>query len=665
MAAPKTSLNPKARPRTKTEEKTLRGRPVWIDHTGEVTGEKGSKYSEVTTTIPWGTEWITAPSIDENGKRLSDDEVKQRLLRTRGKDFITGEELPTFSNPEKASEYAQWRSDTMFDQEAIEQGFPEEFPMGPEPKRKDFIDRSIDKGKDFLEYLTTPSKHGVFNKGGAVMNEQMEMAFMQQGGLKDDGMKRDPVSGNEVPNGSMAKEVRDDIPAQLSEGEYVVPADVVRYLGVKHFEDLRNKAKSGLQNMEANGRIGGEPVPVGGPQMADGGDLSPDEMNEIKMLMDQGGMVAGAAEGADFGQKFMTQPSVYGGGFSWEDTPGGTPSGVSIADPELPTETPESCELRGMVYNPETKMCEVPIETPPVGVSGGDGSSISDDEGEDSTTWMDSYDYTNFNNLAQQTSAALDGPTTMLGSAAEMIFGGGVLGKFAKASNAAQVAANIAVLKAQADTDPSLKGTVAELTTKFNNYVSSNNLGGLKNFITGKNLAKQINKTQVDVGLFEESTDVFGNKIFEDRDEFNKQLQDNAPAGMVYTPDQGAYIRPEGVSAAPDTSPRPEGGFAAAKAAATPVSKPATKKVPTSTVSPRPSYANPSQDPYRENRDSGPSGAEIAAARAQTPTAKASTGTKTTEEARAATASAVQKYGKATGGRATGGLVSRPKKKKK
>ena len=75
--------------------------------------------------------------------------------------------------------------------------------MGPEPKRKDLIDRSIDKGKDFLEYLTTPSKHGVFNKGGAVMNEQMEMAFMQQGGLKDDGMKRDPVSGNEVPNGSM------------------------------------------------------------------------------------------------------------------------------------------------------------------------------------------------------------------------------------------------------------------------------------------------------------------------------------------------------------------------------------------------------------------------------------------------------------------------------
>ena len=70
----------------------------------------------------------------------------------------------------------------------------------------------------------------------------------------------DPVSGNEVPLGSMPEEVRDDIPAQLSEGEYVVPADVVRFFGVKFFEDLRTQAKQGFQQMEANGRIGGEPV---------------------------------------------------------------------------------------------------------------------------------------------------------------------------------------------------------------------------------------------------------------------------------------------------------------------------------------------------------------------------------------------------------------------
>jgi len=88
----------------------------------------------------------------------------------------------------------------------------------------------------------------------------MEMAFMQQGGIKDDGMNKDPVSGNPIPPGSMASEVRDDIPAMLSEGEYVVPADVLRFYGVNFFENLRGQAKSGLQSMESNGRIGGEPL---------------------------------------------------------------------------------------------------------------------------------------------------------------------------------------------------------------------------------------------------------------------------------------------------------------------------------------------------------------------------------------------------------------------
>ena len=107
---------------------------------------------------------------------------------------------------------------------------------------------------------TKDGKLRMFSEGGTAMNEQMEMAFMQEGGIKDDGMTKDPVSGNPIPPGSMANEVRDDIPAMLSEGEYVVPADVLRFYGVNFFEGLRNKAKTGLQNMEKNGRIGGEPL---------------------------------------------------------------------------------------------------------------------------------------------------------------------------------------------------------------------------------------------------------------------------------------------------------------------------------------------------------------------------------------------------------------------
>lgn len=82
--------------------------------------------------------------------------------------------------------------------------------------------------------------------------------LMAEGGLKTDGATTDPVSGNDVPTGSNAEEVRDDIPAQLSDGEYVIPADVVKFFGVQFFEKLRAKAKAGLAEMDADGRIGGE-----------------------------------------------------------------------------------------------------------------------------------------------------------------------------------------------------------------------------------------------------------------------------------------------------------------------------------------------------------------------------------------------------------------------
>jgi len=149
-----------------------------------------------------------------------------------------------------------------------------------------FLEKNNPTYDEFVKHFTAKR----LNKGGAMMEEQMQMAFMDEGGLKDDGMEKDPVSGNEVPSGSMAKEVRDDIPAQLSEGEYVVPADVVRYYGVKFFEDLRERAKMGLQDMEMNGRIGGEPVPAGGP--VNNEELSPEEMQAIQEMM---GMAQGGA----------------------------------------------------------------------------------------------------------------------------------------------------------------------------------------------------------------------------------------------------------------------------------------------------------------------------------------------------------------------------------
>jgi len=131
----------------------------------------------------------------------------------------------------------------------------------------------------------------------------------QEGGLADDGTDIEPVTGNEVPTGSLDQEVRDNIPAQLSEGEYVVPADVVRYYGVKFFEDLRGQAKQDFARMEAEGRVGGEPVDSTGMPMEEDEELSPEEMQMLQEAL--GGTATGMAMGGMVPQQQQMQYNPY------------------------------------------------------------------------------------------------------------------------------------------------------------------------------------------------------------------------------------------------------------------------------------------------------------------------------------------------------------------
>jgi hypothetical protein len=109
--------------------------------------------------------------------------------------------------------------------------------------------------------------------------------MLAEGGVMQEGGTVDPVSGNEVPVGAMAEEVRDDIPAQLSEGEFVFPADVVRFIGLQTLMKLRDKAKTGLQRMNDIGQMGNaEEVPdaeslFGGEEMDD--DMFSSEIDSI------------------------------------------------------------------------------------------------------------------------------------------------------------------------------------------------------------------------------------------------------------------------------------------------------------------------------------------------------------------------------------------------
>ena len=153
----KESLRPRPRPRIQTGKKTLRNRVVWADETSK------DPYSELTVTVPWGEGYAVIPTVDANGNKLSTEEalektLEKKLLTSKGNplDFITNEELPVFATEEEANRYAQWRSDTMFDPEAIAAGFDAEptqiFPDAPPPEvdNRSIANKVINKLNEWL-----------------------------------------------------------------------------------------------------------------------------------------------------------------------------------------------------------------------------------------------------------------------------------------------------------------------------------------------------------------------------------------------------------------------------------------------------------------------------------------------------------------------------------
>ena len=187
---------------TKTGQKTKAGRDVYKTSEGESVSEKS-------VTIKFGDNaYVNAPSI-HNGKQYTEDEVKEMLLEGIIKPTSRHDSL------EEALEAASKRSSSLMKE-------------GGMAKR-------MAKQMELFE----PVERG-FEEGG----------LMEEGGMVDE------ESGNEVPPGSLREEVRDDIPAQLSEGEFVFPADVVRYIGLEKLMMMRQEAKQGLAQMEAMGQMG-------------------------------------------------------------------------------------------------------------------------------------------------------------------------------------------------------------------------------------------------------------------------------------------------------------------------------------------------------------------------------------------------------------------------
>ena len=118
-------------------------------------------------------------------------------------------------------------------------------------------EKELDKQtQDILDASAFTDTEINMNEGGMAKNQYDQLEMFADGGLYEEGGMVDDESGNEVPPGSLKEEVRDDIPANLSEGEFVFPADVVRYWGLDTLMRMRQKAKAGLKRMEDMGQMG-------------------------------------------------------------------------------------------------------------------------------------------------------------------------------------------------------------------------------------------------------------------------------------------------------------------------------------------------------------------------------------------------------------------------
>lgn len=124
------------------------------------------------------------------------------------------------------------------------------------------------------------------------------MELFARGGLNDEGGMIDEESGNEVPVGGTREGVRDDIDANVSEGEFIFPEDVTRYIGLDKLMQLRQEAKMGLKKMEAMGQMGNsdeatmdDDMPFGMDDLIIVAGGEPDDDGEINMAV--GGLATG------------------------------------------------------------------------------------------------------------------------------------------------------------------------------------------------------------------------------------------------------------------------------------------------------------------------------------------------------------------------------------
>lgn len=158
----------------------------------------------------------------------------------------------------------------------------------------------------------------------------------------------------------MQEEVRDDIPAKLSEGEFVFPADVVRYIGLERLMQMRQAAKEGLQKMEAMG------------QMSNADEATEEDTGEFESQLDE---IFEEIEGEGKEKEEEETEMQVGGMAVPQQEQTAMPEGMTQEDaaPKVPELTPEQMqyinETANRMKEKEPEIASLPPSNPTEGLT--------------------------------------------------------------------------------------------------------------------------------------------------------------------------------------------------------------------------------------------------------------------------------------------------------
>ena len=193
------------------------------------------------------------------------------------------------------------------------------------------VDKFFKPGKPHLERRIASAMQGY--------DEELE--GFKEGGLAD--------NADDTP-GATESEVADDIPAMISEGELVVPANVVRYHGLSKYENMRKTALKALDELEDNGQIR--------PVNEDGTPIVKDVKEQTDEVMaSKGATVARYNEGGSptIEKDFKTTLPIIGRPVDPDLTKDLKPVGPRVTTREGQTITPDDSGNKATLRTPEGK----------------------------------------------------------------------------------------------------------------------------------------------------------------------------------------------------------------------------------------------------------------------------------------------------------------------